>query len=1479
MKLVTYPLDGVTYSAEDVATYLCTRTSGVYSRDSNFAVTVSGSREITVSPGLAWINYDDFKGISVCARESDTLTIPDANDMLSRIDRVVLQFDANANKTELILKVGTPAENPASPQITQTHSLYELCLCEITVPAGSSVITAADITDTRADESLCGLMRDGVTGIPLETLGKQALEKSRQTAALCDQLLQSYNGGYLGIWPVTLTTDGWAKSTDLPGYTYKQTAKLRAAQEARKPEAVPALDSFSTAIEAGVAGVCETKNGAISFWAESVPEKDIQMLVSLLGEMTDTQSGDIIVSTTNITPEQYGAVGDGVADDTDALKDAIAAASEKKQPLELTSTATYRYCSYINLPDDLTIHGNNAVLLSDLPDGGYCIGAEGRSMQDWSHDILLENIQFKGADSCTSRYILRFMRTRDAVVRGCLFECEINDYSRGCLDVYGACENLTFEHNVFRQLSCHKEGGLWVRSWTNSVDTKNIRFLNCDFYKAGGDEVLAVWGWSGNVKDVLISGCNFYEVDDQKYLDRGYFPAWFITLGQTDLRDNGTGITDVRMENCVIRVKRCETIFRMLRTGTHAVVDNCDIYMDQPDDVSEHDPNKSACPMLAQGNQNPFGTVFSNNRVHLRGDRGRKICFAVGALRNNFFDVELGNGPASTVDVTGNTFKGKFARQLFNDCNNIRDNVIEATVSSLGLFSGGGIVEGNQYTLTVTGDCQGGEIFRNNWGSGTIRNNQIALTCTAEESYTIKKYNFPGKGTEYIENNIVTVAGPVEYDSPYLVSILNGAVYRKNNYFNGIREALFECTGVSFDAPDKTEQYKKYAQLEAAISPANCTDPIIYTWDNAGGAVLDMGDGKYRPVKDGTAKATVSCGAFSASQTITVALVPVACESLTISRTTALCAEGRTTYLKAIASPYWTTDDIVWTSDAEDVATVTQDGEVSALKIGSANITVTCGSQTAICALRVVDASELPTYTEGEWELDNIVAYIALPNFADEHTLYAAFDIDTSCADKNEELPLVSSLLSGQTGQESIRLAFGADGSGYKTIRWYTTDASADEDGSTTLHRVPYVNNGFKEGEVASASFLYLPEGVANPSGVIVWNTEASTVKAAPDSGVLSFNVLTGTADSPITDYTSGAALAAALASGDIHATKATGFKLREFILFTNASYSTLDEIKKYRENAEVDLRFDADGEVVNAGTAGDFIIAGKGGEIVPISSVTLGKSTLTLTEGGSDTLTASVLPADATTQTVKWSVSPEGIAALSASKGSTVTVSAAATGECTITATAGGKSAACAVTVNAAENRNSNPFPDIKTAYLLPTEKTFVPANAEYIDTGVKLFETIDPAPTFTILFEAQGAETLAEKADTYTLMHCMEEADPWPGLVVQVGGAAMKLNVYKNNPDFGTVALWKSKKCRAAIRVESGALTGWRPPDDGESIGLSWGAIKEMTTAVAKSLILGAYQESDGTKGRYFDGTLYQCIVYKSALTDEQISGWVNG
>lgn len=199
MSIITYPLDGVTYSAEDVATYLCTRTSGVYAKNSNFAASITGTRQVTIAPGLAWMNYDDFKGVSVCSREDTVLTVPDADNTLNRVDRVVLQFDTASNLTAIRLKTGTPAVAAQPPDILQNHNQYELGLCTISVPAGSAAITAADLTDTRADEDICGVMRDGVTSIPTAQLIAQwrAAQAAQVAAgqALLDQLREEIKDG------------------------------------------------------------------------------------------------------------------------------------------------------------------------------------------------------------------------------------------------------------------------------------------------------------------------------------------------------------------------------------------------------------------------------------------------------------------------------------------------------------------------------------------------------------------------------------------------------------------------------------------------------------------------------------------------------------------------------------------------------------------------------------------------------------------------------------------------------------------------------------------------------------------------------------------------------------------------------------------------------------------------------------------------------------------------------------------------------------------------------------------------------------------------------------------------------------------------------------------------------------------------------------------------------------------------------------
>lgn len=172
--VTTYPLDGITYDAADAAGYNSARTSGVYSAEEDYTVTPGGGYTVKVRGGRAWVHPAKYVGYSIIKQEPDTLTLPLADAQRPRIDRVVLRYDAAARKSYLLVLEGTPASTPTAPAISRTNLLYDLCLAQITRPAGSTAITAGNITDTRLDESLCGVMSDGVTRIPTDQLLKAA---------------------------------------------------------------------------------------------------------------------------------------------------------------------------------------------------------------------------------------------------------------------------------------------------------------------------------------------------------------------------------------------------------------------------------------------------------------------------------------------------------------------------------------------------------------------------------------------------------------------------------------------------------------------------------------------------------------------------------------------------------------------------------------------------------------------------------------------------------------------------------------------------------------------------------------------------------------------------------------------------------------------------------------------------------------------------------------------------------------------------------------------------------------------------------------------------------------------------------------------------------------------------------------------------------------------------------------------------------
>lgn len=176
-KIVLYPANDCDFDAADVAAYLAGLTSGVFSSAEDFPVTAAGGLKVTVGAGRGWVHPSRFTGYSITKREADTLALPLADPSLPRIDRIVMRYDAGARAASLQVLQGTASSTPTAPAISRTELIYDLCLAEITRPAGSTSITTGQITDTRLDEALCGLVRDGVTGIPTDELLAAAKER------------------------------------------------------------------------------------------------------------------------------------------------------------------------------------------------------------------------------------------------------------------------------------------------------------------------------------------------------------------------------------------------------------------------------------------------------------------------------------------------------------------------------------------------------------------------------------------------------------------------------------------------------------------------------------------------------------------------------------------------------------------------------------------------------------------------------------------------------------------------------------------------------------------------------------------------------------------------------------------------------------------------------------------------------------------------------------------------------------------------------------------------------------------------------------------------------------------------------------------------------------------------------------------------------------------------------------------------------
>lgn len=265
----------------------------------------------------------------------------------------------------------------------------------------------------------------------------------------------------------------------------------------------------------------------------------------------------------------------------------------------------------------------------------------------------------------------------------------------------------------------------------------------------------------------------------------------------------------------------------------------------------------------------------------------------------------------------------------------------------------------------------------------------------------------------------------------------------------------------------------------------------------------------------------------------------------------------------------------------------------------------------------------------------------------------------------------------------------------------------------------------------------------------------------------------------------------------------------------------------------------------------------------VPVQSVSLSAVTMTLNESESKTLTATVLPANATDRAVVWSVLPTRFA--------TVTngvVTGIKAGNCTVTATAGGKSASCAVTVEVVETA--------QLIYSLPGETVLT----QGLDTGLKLLEHASTeTPQYTILVDAKAGDDF--NANTWpAFLHCLTETgdtDNLPGFNSTSSPLNNKTEFAYYN--YGGVTLSDSiehlkTRTRYAVQIDGRKYRG----------GSTYCPLTEWKTTngtiidVPQTFLIGAAQSADGSKKQQFWlGTLYQCRVYKGLLSDDKVNDYI--
>ena len=176
---------------------------------------------------------------------------------------------------------------------------------------------------------------------------------------------------------------------------------------------------------------------------------------------------------------------------------------------------------------------------------------------------------------------------------------------------------------------------------------------------------------------------------------------------------------------------------------------------------------------------------------------------------------------------------------------------------------------------------------------------------------------------------------------------------------------------------------------------------------------------------------------------------------------------------------------------------------------------------------------------------------------------------------------------------------------------------------------------------------------------------------------------------------------------------------------------------------------------------------------------------------------------------------------------------------------------------------------------YKLAAPKTFVPANKEFIDTGIKPFATIDTGMNLTVYATFTVADSVANTVSVlYDCYSIVADGDKRGMMAATWSNGTVGMNMFTYASHF--VKIESGKKMKLLLQIKGtqfrflsyGSLTEWKNVPN-------YAANK----TVDRSLIVGASWTDVNNvevagKTRFFGGTVYDFQVFDTALTDAQIT-----